>query len=95
MSTLQQTKTTDGADVGAERSARFERLRGWLRRPDVRAALVATLGLRLFTSGVMALIAYLLHDTYTSLSIQANTIVQSHGLTIVPTSLRGATRPMA
>lgn len=90
MSTLQQTKTTDGADVGAERSARFERLRGWLRRPDVRAALVATLGLRLFTSGVMALIAYLLHDTYASLSIQANTIGQSQGLTIVPTSLRGA-----
>lgn len=89
MSTLQQTMTSSGEDVRIAAPTRWDRIRGWLRRPDVRAALAATIGLRVFTSGFMALIVYLLRDTFVSVSMQANSIGQEHGLTIVPTSLQG------
>lgn len=90
MSTLQQAIASPGADVDTTRPRLRGRARGWLSRSDVRAALLATLGLRAFTSGLMALIVYLMHDTFVSVSNQADTIGQSQGLTIVPTSLHGA-----
>lgn len=89
MSTLQQTIASGGAEVEATTPSWRWQMRGWLSRSDVRAALVATIGLRVFTSGLMALVVYLLHDTFVSVSTQANTIGQSAGLTIVPTSLHG------
>ena len=90
MSTLQETIKSKSVDTAQMRTARVDRLRALLNQPDVRSALVATLALRLFTSAFMALIAYMLHDTFISVSIQANTQGQAVGLTIVPTSLHGA-----
>lgn len=89
MPALQQTIASNGAKVDTTKPSWRWRVRGLLRQSDVRAALVATLGLRAFTSGLMALVVYLLHDTFVSVSMQANTIGQADGLTISPTSLHG------
>ena len=89
MSTTQETIRPAGAATEALPAWSSVRVRAWLRQPDIRAALAATLALRLFTSGFMAFIVYALHSTFVSVTVQANTQGQALGLTIAPTSLHG------
>ena len=51
----------------------------WARRPDVRVALVATLGLRLATSAFVALVTYVLGGTYTHVVTEMTFYGKAHG----------------
>lgn len=89
MSTLQETALAGATRAAPVARTRRGRARDWIRQPDVRAALTATVALRLFTSAFAALIVSMLHATFVSVSVQADTQGQAAGLTIVPTSLHG------
>lgn len=89
MSTLQEPAVAGETRASPAPAIRRGVVRAWLRQADVRAALTATIALRLFTSAFAALIVSLLHATFVSISTQADTQGQAAGLTIVPTSLHG------
>jgi hypothetical protein len=72
MRTTQDLALQDTIPTAAAVGHPGHRLRAWLRRPDVRVALVATLALRVGLSAFAALIAYALHGAYVSTVTEMN-----------------------
>jgi hypothetical protein len=89
MQTIREAHAGTQLELAVPAAGTSARIRSWIRRPDVRAAFVATLALRLATSGFAVMVITMLRAVYVHAVGTMNETGAQLGIFVVPVPVDG------